>query len=42
MLTRDAGQQGCEMIVWVLALTLVVALGAYNVVRLVRSWRAAR
>jgi hypothetical protein len=30
------------MILWVLALALVVALAAYTIVRLVRSWRAAR
>jgi len=30
------------VIVWFLALVLVVALGVYTIVRLVRSWRSAR
>jgi len=43
MLTRDDGQRGARaVIVWFFALAVVVALGAYTVVRLVRSWRAAR
>jgi hypothetical protein len=38
---RHVGGEG-DVIVWYLTLAIVVALGAYTIVRLVRSWRAAR